>query len=108
MSMELHPHQNEGTGVVAYLTSATTLSPHQQVVVGDTTGGAFTVTLPPAAVCAGKIFTFSIGAGTNAMTLVFTGDKAALTNHTTLDAANDRVSYYCDGLYWLQLSSTIA
>jgi hypothetical protein len=89
-------------------TTTVTLTPNISRVIADTTGGAFTCTLAPAAEMIGKIVSFRIGAGTNAMTLAFTGDGVGLSNLTTLDAVDDRTSYYSDGFCWLQMSAVIA
>jgi len=97
-------YRREGLKVCA---AATTLTPLDVVVLGDTTAGAFTVTLPPAALCAGKIFTFRMIAVNGAMTIA-APDSINWTNLATLDAVGDYAVYFCDGYIWAQMASKIA
>lgn len=108
MSIEQTEHQDYKAGNVLRPTTTATLKVNEQTVIADTTGGAFTLTLPPVAEAIGKIYSFRIGAGTNAMTLAFTGDAASLANLTSMDAVADRAVYYSDGFCWIQLGATIA
>lgn len=108
MSIEQTALQDYKNESVLRPTTTATLTPNIYAVIANTTGGAFTVTMCSAAEMIGKFVSFRIGAGTNAMTIVFTGDNVSQANLTTMDAVNDRSVYWSDGFCWHQMAATIA
>ncbi len=56
----------------------------------------------------GKFVSINNIAGTSAVTVVFTGDRKAIANLTSMDAVDDRILLFSDGLYWKTVSSIIA
>ncbi|HSW63338.1 MAG TPA: hypothetical protein VLH56_08515 [Dissulfurispiraceae bacterium] len=88
--------------------SATVLAPLDQVVDCSTTtaNGAYTLTLPPIDLAAGKIYSLfmSARAGTLNVTIQHHGDSLNWTN-ITFNLAADHVLLYSDGVRWFTLSS---
>lgn len=81
------------------------------IIKGDTSGGAFTITLPAVATATGKILTFiRTGAGVNALTIDGNGAETidgAATN-ATMDAQYDSLTILCDGTEWFIIARKIA
>lgn len=81
------------------------------VIKGDTSGGAFSITLPAAATATGKIYTFiRTGAGGNALTIDGDGVETIDGNATDarMDAEYDSLTIYCDGSEWFIIAEKIA
>ena len=82
------------------------------VVLGDTSGGAFTITLPAVAdVPTGKIYTFiRDGAGANALTIDGDGSETidGAATHATMDARYDSITIISTGTEWIVIASKIA
>lgn len=92
-------------------TGAYTAALTDDVIQGDTNGGAFTITLPAVATATGKIYTFiRTGAGVNALTIdgnaAETIDGAA--TNATMDAQYDSLTIWCDGTEWFIIARKIA
>jgi hypothetical protein len=88
--------------LVAFSTVAFTMNPRQLVVRLDSTGGAFTVTLPPVSECFGKFYSLRLTAGSNTITIADQGDCES-ASYPTLTAPNQKALLYCDGLSWLSV-----
>ena len=87
-----------------------TLEVWEQVVLvdTDTADGTFTLTLPPVGEAAGKFYTITLIDAAGALTIQDQDDSNDWTNITTLDADNDGVMLYSDGLKWWTVASEIA
>ena len=92
-------------------TGAYTATLTDDVIKGDTNGGAFSITLPAVATATGKIYTFiRTGAGVNALTIDGNGAETidgAATN-ATMDAQYDSLTIWCDGTEWFIIARKIA
>jgi hypothetical protein len=104
-------HSDQVIGKVTYLTAAASLKPYQQVVRVSTTssGSAFTVTLPSAVECRGKIFSIRMTArdGSKNVTIQDLANDGSLSD-ITLDAANEYTILYCDGFNFYEIASNHA
>ena len=80
-------------------TAAYQMVPRDTLVKVDPTGGAFTVTLPPVALCAGGLYVIKQLATTNAVTIVDDGD-ANFAVSVVLNTATEAVIFYSDGEQW--------
>ena len=82
----------------------------EQVVLidTDTVDGTFTVTLPPVAEAAGKIYTITLIDAAGAVTIQDQDDSNDWTSITDLDADNDGVVLFSDGLKWWVLLDDVA
>jgi len=81
------------------------------VIKGDTSGGAFTIYLPAVASATGKIYTFiRTGAGGNALTLdgYFAETIDGAATNATMDAQYDSLTILCDGTEWFIIARKIA
>ena len=66
--------------------------------------GAYTITLPKLAEAAGRIYSFSQpGSGTSDVTITDAGDDSVFTDQI-IDAQNENVILYCDGIRWFALA----
>lgn len=76
----------------------------------DTSGGAVTATLPPAAENAWCIITLrKIGGGSNALTVSgATGIGAGTTALGTMEDDSDNAAFLSNGIYWITLSQYVA
>ena len=82
------------------VTAATTLKPWVRRAEVDTTGGAFTLTLPPVSQMAEKsLAIYQIAGATNACTIADAGDSRNWSN-ITLNANDEHVLLYSDGFQW--------
>lgn len=82
--------------------AAATLGANETAVL--VVNGAYTITLPKLAEAAGKIFSFSQpGSGTSDVTITDAGDDSVFTDQI-IDAANETVVLYCDGIRWFALA----
>lgn len=82
-----------------------------KTILGDTQGGAFTITLPAAADCTGKGFTFvRAGTGVNALTLDGAGSETidGSATYAAMDAANDSVTIVSNGTGWIITATKLA
>lgn len=88
--------------LVAAKTSGYTMTANDNLVTGDSNGGAFTFTLPAAASHTGRKYTFvKIGTGTNPITIDANSTETisgALT--MTLTYLYDSLTIVCDGSNW--------
>lgn len=85
------------------VTTTRTLKVYENMVEFDSTGGAFTCTLPKAAEAQGKYFTFRLAVDGGDVTLAHGGDSLNWTNIVFNDAG-DKSMLYCDGRMWHQLN----
>lgn len=112
----IQARQNDGTIVPAAFTSVTAaadvqLNAAHTIYLADTSGGAYTLTLPPAADSTGRFLTVKkTDVAANAVTLdgnaSETIDGAATNN--TIDAQFDVMTIVSDGTEWHIVSSNIA
>jgi hypothetical protein len=102
------------TDNVRSVTAAATLDPSDTVVLIDTSGGAFTLTMPPVDQCAGRHYSLYLVAGaTTACTVQASGTSAYADSDEwggdyTMDAADDRILFYCDGRMFWEVNEDIA
>ncbi len=98
--------------IFSFATTVTLTTAHLGATIfGDTQAGAFTVTLPAAADCTGRCFTFvRAGTGTNALTLDGNASETVDGGATlaTMDAARDTVTIQSDGSNWYIVASRVA
>jgi len=104
---------DEDMGGVLSKTAAYTMRAHDagKTLYGDTSGGAFTVTLAPAADWTGKRCTFvRTGSGANALTLDGDGSETidGSATYAALDAQFDTVTLESDGSNALIVASKVA
>lgn len=81
------------------------------VILCDSSGGAFTILLPSAATVTGKIITIKmVGAGANAVTLDGADSETidGGTTDNTIDAQYDFLTIYCDGTNWHIIGKALA
>ena len=105
MSLERKPYQSHLVGTKELeVTSSTTLTPKDQVVLVDTSSAAVTVTLPSVAECRGLFFSIRCSAYTSTGTIQDQDDSAAWAGDITFDAVGDKVLLYSDGMTWHVLS----
>lgn len=94
------------------VSSAYTALLTDDVILGDTSGGAFTITLPKVADApTGKIYTFiRDGSGTNALTIDGDGSETidGAATHATMDAQYDSITIINTGTEWIVIASKIA
>ena len=105
------PRDQAVTKIVRTATlTAQTLEVWEQVVQvdTDTTDGTFTLTLPPVAEAAGKIYSITLIDAAGAVTVQDQDDSLDWTNFTDLDADNDGILLYSDGLKWWTLLDDVA
>lgn len=95
---------------VVSATEAHALAVDTGLLLCDSTGGAFTVTLPAAADAAGRTVTFVVTAGANIVTLEGAGAETinGAATFTALDAVNDAVTLVSTGTAWFVISENIA
>lgn len=81
------------------------------IIITDTSGGAFTITLPKAT-GSGKVFVFKqVGTGTNALTIDGDGSETidGATTHTAMDAQYDTITIVdSETGKWSIISSVLA
>jgi len=89
-----------------FVTTTLVMDVYDQVVECDSTGGAFTVTLPNVAEAKGKMYSISL--------IVDNGDVTIQDNDESRDwadlvmtAANDYALVYSDGRKWFTLDSQL-
>ena len=80
-------------------TAAYQMVPRDTLVKVDPTGGAFTVTLPPVALCTGGTYVIKQIATATSVTVVDKGDANFAVN-IVLNAATEALILYCDGEQW--------
>ena len=118
MSVGKHDRTDYRTGGrVKTIAAATSLTP-VDTVCDIITNGTYVVTLPPAAECAGKIFSFfHSGATGSALEVTITphghgvgaaGDDKYFAdvsgNEVVLNAIGEKAVLYCDGRGWFMLA----
>lgn len=77
----------------------------------DTQAGALTITLPAAASCIGRDFTFvRAGTGTNAITVDGNASETidGSATHAAMDAARDTITIRSDGSNWFIVAARLA
>lgn len=95
-------HSNEG-GELVRLTASTTLLPHQRYVLCDTSGGAFTVTLPSPGEA--TEFTIVVETAGNILTVAFPTTRTNLGN-VLLEGGSDSVTIKSNGADYYIASET--
>lgn len=106
------PSDGLGTGIKS-LSAAATLTAEDlgKVILGDTQVAGFTITLPAAADCTGRGFTFvRTGTGTNALTIDGAGAETinGSANHAAMDAQRDTITIVSTGTEWQIIASVLA
>lgn len=87
------------------------ISDLDSTILGDTQGGAFSITLMPAAQAKGRRLTFiRAGSGTNALTIDADGTELinGAQTHATMDALYDTITIESIGGAWRVVSSLLA
>lgn len=92
------------------ITSGTTLTAENSFVSMDSTGGAFTVTLPPASVCAGRVFKLlKTDTSSNVITVDGNASETIFGKTTVgLVGKNDFISIISNGSNWVSADSDSA
>ena len=96
-------------GIVAYYSSATGLTYSlttaiRHLMATTTSAGTLAVTLPPVAEAAGMIFSVYLDTfATSSVSIADAGDDADFTTRT-LDAADEFIVLFSNGVRWLCLS----
>ncbi len=110
--VDLNSHvRRDGKILEVALAATLTVADLGATVYGDTQAGAFSVTLPAAALCKGGRFTFvRAGTGTNALTLDgnLTENVDGGTTVASMDAARDTLTIECNGLAWFIVAARLA
>jgi hypothetical protein len=89
------------TEIVKFVSAATTLKPNEQTVRLDSSGGAYTVTMPPVVECFGLFYSFhKVEAAANAVTIVDGGDAEVALSDNHIDADAEGLVLYSDGRKW--------
>lgn len=87
----------------AFYSAAAQIAVNDLAVVGDTSGAAVTLTLPPVVEAIGKIYSFRAPSGlTNALTIADNGDSIGWTN-IALSTNGATAVLYSDGFVWHRL-----
>ncbi len=91
-----------------WISASTTLNPSNQVVHVNSAGGAVNVTLPDMAEAAGSLIcvTAPVGA-TNDVSVLINETGLEVGSGGDLDANNDATLFYCTGLAWVPLVTTV-
>ena len=87
-----------------YVSATYQMLPYDHSVVTDSSGGVFTITLPPVAECRGMSYHISFGgSGVNAVTIA---DKANDSGYSdqTIDAVGEHMLLHCNGERWDETS----
>lgn len=81
-----------------------------RVEIRPATQTSITLTLPPVSEYAGRILTIIlISLSTaNVITVVDAGDAITAISDNSMDAAEDKYIFYCDGLAWYSLADYTA
>jgi hypothetical protein len=95
-----------GVDSVQKASTTATMNIYTNVFIGDTSGGAFTVTLPVPALCPGKVVDVILAVAGAAMTISGPGKK--VYHNDNLDTAGDSVTLRSNGVSWIELGSAIA
>lgn len=94
---------------ILHATTTTAMTANDLKVNCDSTGGAFTLTLPSVVEAMGRIYTVRLTAGAvNAVTLTHKSDSVDWAANFTLDANNDAIALYSDGEKWYAIDNEIA
>lgn len=92
--------------LVGTMTAGDPVDAHDCVVVGDATGGSFTITLPAAAGCTGRVYSFvRYNGGVNTVTI--DGNGAETINGAAtkrLDSQYASITLVNDGIEWFILA----
>lgn len=105
---------NRGSSVVKWTRTASytsdTLEVFEQVLLidTDTTDGTFTVTLPPVSEAAGKFYSITLIDAGGTVTIQDQDDSYDWTDIDDMDADDDAVLLYSDGLRWFEICDYIA
>jgi len=91
-----------------YATAAFTLEADDHVVVADTTAGAMTITVPPAANGFLGIYSFHLHTDGGDLTLAFQDDHEPIViTDKVLDTVADYAVMFTDGIAWYVLAEEI-
>lgn len=86
-----------------YVSSAYSMKVHDYAVISDTSGGAFTITLPPVAEAKGKSYMISFGgSGTTTLTIQDLAGDAGYSDQT-LNNLNEQLFLYSNGERWIEV-----
>lgn len=111
--VELNSHfKREGKILETAAALTLTVADMGSTIYGDTQAGAFSITLPAAAICKGRgRLTFvRAGTGTNALTIDGDGSENVdgATTSATMDAARDTLTIESNGSAWFVVASRLA
>lgn len=92
-------------GEITTISTATTLTSSHQTILADATGGAFTLTLPAASTCSGRIYRIKrINSGANAVTVDGNGSETIDGSLTAVfNAQYDGFTIQSNGTNWFIL-----
>lgn len=83
-----------------------TLGVHDRVTIAESNTDALTLTLPNVGEAAGKMFTITAPNGATNTVTVQDNDESMNWSDLSMDANNDQVVLYSDGLSWMVLLAT--
>lgn len=81
-------------------TENVTLNVRQTLVYGDSTAGAFTITLPPVGEAKGLLFSILMSVDAGDITIADQDDSVAWDGDYTLNDVDDGFLLYSDGVSW--------
>jgi hypothetical protein len=101
--LEQNNAQQQGIPTKNFAAPTTTyqMTPYDFVLRPDSSGGAFTITLPPVAECAGRWYSILVRLAGNNITVADKDDSECWPGDITLDTKCDRLLLYSDGMTWL-------
>jgi hypothetical protein len=83
-----------------YVSTTYQMFPYDHSVVTDSSGGIFTITLPPVSECRGMSYLISFGgSGTNDVTIIDKANDAGYSDQT-IDAVGEHLLLQCNGERW--------
>ena len=90
--------------------AAVTLTPDQTVIEcsAATATDNYTITLPPVALCAGKIFTIVATSIANAKTVTLSAADGRTTISEALDETDDAIVIFSNGREWFPLFNNLS
>jgi hypothetical protein len=86
-------------------TEDVTLNVRQTLVYGDSTAGAFTITLPPVGEAKGLLFSIVMTVDNGDITIADQDDSIGWDGDYTLNDVNDGFLLYSDGVMWWNVSA---
>jgi hypothetical protein len=88
-----------------FVTTTLVMDVYDEVVECDSTGGAFTVTLPLVSCAKGKIYTIKLVTDNGDITIEDQDESKHWGGDYTLDDAGDGYAFYSDGRKWWMIAT---